>query len=59
MAMLALKQQGVDGRVKHGHDGVGGWVIGQMFGIRGGLRSSGSSRLLKKLCLGLIFLGAA
>jgi hypothetical protein len=42
MAMLALKQQGVDGRVKHGHDGVGGWVIGQMFGIRGGLRSSGS-----------------
>jgi hypothetical protein len=28
MAMPALKKQGVDGRVKHGHDGVGGWVIG-------------------------------
>jgi hypothetical protein len=28
MAAPALKKEGVDGRVKHGHDGVGGWVIG-------------------------------
>jgi hypothetical protein len=23
-----FKEQGMDGRVKHGHDGVGGWIIG-------------------------------
>jgi hypothetical protein len=28
MAAPTLKRQGVDGRVKHGHDGVGGWVFG-------------------------------
>ncbi len=28
MAAPALKTQGVDGRVKHGHDEVGGWVSG-------------------------------
>jgi len=28
MAALALKEQGVDGRVKHGHDRVGGWAGG-------------------------------
>jgi len=28
MAAPALRKQGVDGRVKHGHDGVGEWVIG-------------------------------
>jgi hypothetical protein len=27
MAALALKKQGVDGRVKHGHDGVGGRTV--------------------------------
>jgi hypothetical protein len=35
MAAPALKKEGVDGRVNHpiksgdGHDGAGGWVIGQ------------------------------
>jgi hypothetical protein len=28
MAAPALKTQGVDGRVKHGHDGLGRWVNG-------------------------------
>ncbi len=28
MAAPTLEKKGVDGRVKHGHDGVGGWVIG-------------------------------
>jgi hypothetical protein len=28
MVVPAVKKLGVDGRVKHGHDGVGGWVIG-------------------------------
>jgi hypothetical protein len=27
LAAPALKSKGVDGRVKHGHDEVGGWVI--------------------------------
>jgi hypothetical protein len=27
MMAPGLKKEGVDGRVKHGHDVVGGWVI--------------------------------
>jgi hypothetical protein len=29
MSAAALKKEGVDGRVKHGHDEVSGWVIGR------------------------------
>jgi hypothetical protein len=34
MPAQALKKKGVDGRVKHGHDGVGGWVIGHDGGYK-------------------------
>jgi hypothetical protein len=48
MVAPAIKKQGVDGRVKHGHDEVGGWVIGydgwykQPLFVKSGAKTFGS-----------------